>query len=43
MSTNTPCCGERKNGIRMMGTQQMRAASDAATTTSLRLRIRSTT
>ncbi len=43
MSAITPCPpGERKNGIRMMGIQQRRAASDAATTTSRLILMRST-
>ncbi len=43
MSTTSPCSGERKKGIRMMGIQRRRAASDATTTTSLRFCTRSTT
>ncbi len=42
MRTMIPCSGERKNGIRMMGIQKRRAASDAATTTSRRFCTRST-
>ncbi|OQC62385.1 MAG: hypothetical protein BWX50_01640 [Euryarchaeota archaeon ADurb.Bin009] len=43
MRTKIPCSGEKKNGIRTMGSQQRRAASEAATTTSLRFWTRSTT